>query len=54
LRNTITSHETPACYRADVARMLVRHHVAGHDNHTMALHKMLTIQLIERLFARHS
>ena len=52
LKNGIGSDEMPSCYRPAVARRLVWDHVTGRANHTMALHKLLTIQLIERLFIR--
>jgi asparagine synthase (glutamine-hydrolysing) len=54
LRNSIASNQTPACYRPEAAQTLVRDHVTGRANHTMALHKLLTIQLIERLFVRQA
>jgi asparagine synthase (glutamine-hydrolysing) len=52
LRHAIDSSTALSCFRPGVARRLVSEHLAGRCNHTLALHKMLTTQLIARLFGR--
>ena len=39
----------PSCYADGIARKLTLEHAAGQANHTLALHKLLTVQLTERL-----
>ena len=54
LRHSIDSSMDYPCYRPGVVRKMVNDHLAGRCNNTLALHKMLTIQLIERLLIRMS
>ena len=39
----------PSCYRTGTSERLVQEHVAGRNNHTLELHQLLSMQLIERL-----
>jgi asparagine synthase (glutamine-hydrolysing) len=54
LRGSADSGSLPACYRSGAAGKIVREHLSGRRNHTLALHKMLSVQLIERLLVRQS
>jgi len=54
LKCVADSKTIPACYRPDAARRLVEDHVAGRANNTLALHKLLSIQLMEQRFVRQS
>lgn len=40
----------PACYRPEAVRRIVDDHLAGRGNHTLELHKLLSVQLMERIF----
>ena len=42
----------PACYRPGAGKLLIQAHLSGRDNHTLELHKLFSVQLIERLFLR--
>jgi len=42
----------PECYRARAVQRIIDDHVAGRANHTLELHRLLSVQLIERLFVR--
>jgi asparagine synthase (glutamine-hydrolysing) len=42
----------PSCYRAGAARQLVEEHLSGRANRTLDLHKLLSVQLIERTLLR--
>lgn len=42
---------SPACYRAGVPAAMVEQHIAGRANHTLGIHKLLSIQLVERFLA---
>jgi asparagine synthase (glutamine-hydrolysing) len=50
LKQQFENNGQPACYRDGTARRLVRAHTTGAANHTLELHKLLSVQLIERLF----
>ena len=52
LRHSVESSVASSCYRPGVVNKMVNDHINGRCNHTLALHRMLTIQLIERLFIR--
>jgi asparagine synthase (glutamine-hydrolysing) len=41
-------------YREGVPAQLIREHTSGRFNRTLELHKLLTVQLIERLFIGHA
>lgn len=42
----------PCCYRNGTAKRLVEDHLSGRANRTLELHKLLSVQLIDRLFIR--
>lgn len=42
----------PTCYRAGVSKRLINAHLSGRENRTLELHKLISVQLIERLFLR--
>lgn len=42
----------PFCYRDGAAQQLAREHLGGHVNRTVELHKLLTLQLIDRTLLR--
>jgi len=42
----------PSCYRTNTAKRLVEEHLGGRANRTLELHKLLSVQLIDRLFIR--
>jgi asparagine synthase (glutamine-hydrolysing) len=52
LRHSVDSPIAASCYRPGVVRKMVNEHVTGRCNSTLALHKMLTVQLLERLLIR--
>lgn len=59
LRNAVKeialgSNEQPSCYRETSIRQMVEAHVSGRNNHTLELHKLLTVKLINQLFTRTS
>jgi asparagine synthase (glutamine-hydrolysing) len=52
LQRSIDSSIDYPCYRPGAVWKMVNDHVNGRCNHTLALHRMLTVQLIEQLFIR--
>lgn len=48
------SQSTPWCYRPESVKRLISDHVSGRCNRTLELHKLLTVQLTERLFTSAS
>lgn len=44
----------PFCYRPDASRRVVDEHLSGAANRTLELHKLLGVQLVERLLLRQS
>jgi asparagine synthase (glutamine-hydrolysing) len=44
----------PSCYRPGACKELIEAHLSGQRNHTLALHKLLTVHLIDRLLIRQS
>ena len=54
LRSCAATGIASPCYRPDAVHSMVNEHLDGRANHTLALHRMLTVQLIERLLLRSS
>lgn len=52
LRNGVFDLEAsqPGCYREGIGRKLVHAHTTGRANHTLELHKLLSVQLTGKLF----
>jgi len=46
--------QSPSCYRDGSVKQLVEDHTSGRANHTLELHKLLTVQLTERLLVQAS
>jgi asparagine synthase (glutamine-hydrolysing) len=43
-----------SCYRPGAGKQIIQAHLTGRDNHTLELHKLFSVQLIERLLLRAS
>lgn len=48
LQDSVATDHQPGCYRPGIARHLVAEHTTGRGNHTLELHKLLSVQLMER------
>ena len=48
LEDCCNSFPEPSCYRPGTAQRLIREHLSGQENRTLDLHKLFTVQLIER------
>ena len=46
----VEGHNGTACYRDGMVGRMIAGHLSGRSNHTSDLHKLLTVQLIDRLF----
>ena len=42
----------PSCYRPGTGKQLIEAHLSGRANHTLDLHKLLTVKLVEQLLIR--
>jgi len=42
----------PSCYRPGAAERLIQGHLSGRDNHTLQLHKLFSVQLMEQVLLR--
>jgi len=52
LRASLDSGDSPSCYRDGSVGKIVRGHLSGRSNRTLELHKLLSVQLIEKLLLR--
>jgi asparagine synthase (glutamine-hydrolysing) len=52
LKSSVNSRYQPSCFREGSIGQIVDGHLAGRANRTLTLHKMLTVQLIERFLVQ--
>jgi len=52
LENRLDFTSEPSCYVSGASKQMIREHTAGRFNYTLELHRLLTVQLVERLFIR--
>jgi asparagine synthase (glutamine-hydrolysing) len=44
-------HAQPFCYRDGIVRTMVNAHVTGRANHTLDIHRIVTLRLTEKMVA---